>query len=217
MNQRKGGEWPSKSFHDQSPRKYETGQGSKWRPLDDAVRHASVARHITDCATQSGEFFFMLLVSSADFFLNLNFEKKILQKHHRVKPFGSRSGPTLCRSWSGSKLFAKAISIQQKLATGLERVKDLTYSLYFSLDSTVNFIYIIGKIGYHSNVVTISRDESTTCGLCRTETCMHIFRWWVDTFAWYIIFPIQGGVSSHLPLCSEACFIDVRKVYVSWC
>ena len=30
----KGGEWPYKLFHDQSPRKYETGPGSNLRPLD---------------------------------------------------------------------------------------------------------------------------------------------------------------------------------------
>ena len=33
------------------------------------------------------------------------------QKHYQsVKQFGSRSWPTFCRSWSGSKLFAKVIS-----------------------------------------------------------------------------------------------------------
>ena len=40
-------------FHDQSPRKYGTGPGSNSQPLD-AVRHASVARHVTDCATRLG-------------------------------------------------------------------------------------------------------------------------------------------------------------------
>ena len=34
MNQRKGGEWPYKLFHNQSPRKYGTRPGSKSRPLD---------------------------------------------------------------------------------------------------------------------------------------------------------------------------------------
>ena len=34
MIQRKGGEWPSKLFHDQSPWKYGTGPGSNSRPLD---------------------------------------------------------------------------------------------------------------------------------------------------------------------------------------
>ena len=44
-------------------------------------------------------------------FFKINFFKKFFQKHYRnVKQFGSRSGLTLCRSWSGSKLFAKVIS-----------------------------------------------------------------------------------------------------------
>ena len=36
------------------------------------------------------------------------------QYHQGVKQLGSRSGPTLCRALSGTKLFAKAISRQQK-------------------------------------------------------------------------------------------------------
>ena len=44
-------------------------------------------------------------------FFKTNFFKKFFQKQYRnVKQFGSRSGLTLCRSWSGSKLFAKVIS-----------------------------------------------------------------------------------------------------------
>ena len=42
-------------------------------------------------------------------------KKKILQEYHQsAKQFESRSGPTFCRVWSGSKLFAKFISRQQK-------------------------------------------------------------------------------------------------------
>ena len=51
---------------------------------------------------------FMLLMSSADFFLNLIFQT-ILRNYDSVKRFGSRSG-----SRSGSKLFAKITNIQQK-------------------------------------------------------------------------------------------------------
>ena len=44
------------------------------------------------------------------FFQNDHF-KTIFQGHDQsIKQFGSRSGPTLCRVWSGSKLFAKIIS-----------------------------------------------------------------------------------------------------------
>ena len=72
--------------------------------------------------------FFMLLMSSADFF-KINLFKKFFQEYYQsVKQFGSRSGPTDCRSWSGSKLFAKVISIQQKLPLG-RRVKGLARTL----------------------------------------------------------------------------------------
>ena len=48
-------------------------------------------------------------------FLKLLFFKNIFQEYHQsVKQFGSRSGPTFCRFWSGSKLFAKAITRWQK-------------------------------------------------------------------------------------------------------
>ena len=43
------------------------------------------------------------------------FFKQIFQEYHQsVKKFGPRFGPTICRAWSGSKLFAKVISRRQK-------------------------------------------------------------------------------------------------------
>ena len=51
-------------------------------------------------------------------FFKINFFKKFFQEHHQsVNQFGSRSGPTFCRSWSGFKLFAKVISRQQVAAS----------------------------------------------------------------------------------------------------
>ena len=47
-------------------------------------------------------------------------------RHPGVKKFGSRSGPTFCRSWSGSKLFAKVISRHSG-----QRVKYKTTCWYF--------------------------------------------------------------------------------------
>ena len=41
----------------------------------------------------------------------INLLEKLFQEYHQsVNQFGSRSGPTLCRAWSGSKLFVKVIS-----------------------------------------------------------------------------------------------------------
>ena len=55
--------------------------------------------------------FFMLLLSSADFFQNLLFQNKSFRNTIRVSnSFGSRSGPTFCRALSGSKLFANVSS-----------------------------------------------------------------------------------------------------------
>ena len=57
LNQRKGGEWPKKLFHEQSQWKYGTGPGSNLQPLDlqlDTYLQSdilvSAVRHIIDCA-----------------------------------------------------------------------------------------------------------------------------------------------------------------------
>ena len=57
-----------------------------------------------------------MLMLQSDFF-QMNFFKKFFQEHYQCHPLGSRSGPTFwfCQSLSGSKLFAKIISRQQKL------------------------------------------------------------------------------------------------------
>ena len=48
-------------------------------------------------------------------FSKLSFSHKKNPKHYQsVKLFGSSSGPTFCRSWSESKLFAKVIRRRQK-------------------------------------------------------------------------------------------------------
>ena len=70
-------------------------------------------------------------------FFNINYFKKLFQKHFQsVKRFGSRSGPTFCRSWSGSKLFAKVIIRRQKMP--LAR-KELTHI------SLLSFLWYLGK------------------------------------------------------------------------
>ena len=47
-------------------------------------------------------------------FSKLTFSKNSFGNTISVKHFRPRSGPTFCRSWSGSKLFAKVISRRQK-------------------------------------------------------------------------------------------------------
>ena len=60
-------------------------------------------------------FYFHLLT----FFKMELFQKNSFKKTFR---FGSRSGLTKCRAWSGSKLFAKIISTQKKFTTSRLRV-----------------------------------------------------------------------------------------------
>ena len=53
---------------------------------------------------------FMLMLCCLLTFFNINFFRKFFQEYYQsAKWFGSRSGPTFCQSWSGSKLpvFAK--------------------------------------------------------------------------------------------------------------
>ena len=53
------------------------------------------------------------------FFFKIDFSEKFFQEHYQsVKWFESRSGPTFCRSWFGSNLFAKIISRRRKLPLG---------------------------------------------------------------------------------------------------
>ena len=70
-----------------------------------------VLRVLTHCMLGNISWFCCCLLT----FFKINFFKKFFHKHYQsVKKFGSRSGPTICWSWSGSKLFAKVISRRQK-------------------------------------------------------------------------------------------------------
>ena len=64
----------------------------------------------------------------------INIFEKFFQEYHLcVKQIGSRSGPTKCRAWSGSNLFAKAISRKHCLED-----KELTHSL--PLENVICFV-----------------------------------------------------------------------------
>ena len=54
LNQRKGGEWPYKSFHDQSPQVWDWA-GIQLATPRSADRYASVVRPITNCAKWPGK------------------------------------------------------------------------------------------------------------------------------------------------------------------
>ena len=75
---------------------------------------------------------FACFLSSADFF-KIDFFKKKFQEHYQsVKQFGPRSGPTFCRSRSGSKLFAKVISRQQNLPLAGKELRYISHIMYLN-------------------------------------------------------------------------------------
>ena len=77
--------------------------GSKYQP------YFSHSLYMTLCTGKFACFFCHLLIFYI--FIKINFFETFFQKYHQsVKYFGSRSGPTFCLAWSGSKLFAKIIS-----------------------------------------------------------------------------------------------------------
>ena len=66
---------------------------------------------------------FLLFCCRLHTFFKINLFKLFFQElYQSVKQFESRSEPMFCRSWSGSKLFAKVISRRQ-IAASKERVR----------------------------------------------------------------------------------------------
>ena len=72
-----------------------------------------------DISLHAGQFFMFFVICC--FFHNKLFKKKYFRNTISVKQFGSRSGPTFCWSWSGSKMVVKFISRQVNASK--ERVK----------------------------------------------------------------------------------------------
>ena len=103
--------------------------GSKPTALLSPVKLESSALPLSHCAPLFNR---LLLIFKIHFF-----EKFIQECHQRVKQFGSRSGLTFCQAWSGSKLFAKVLSEDNKLLQQM-----YTYILTNSADSTNKFFLI---------------------------------------------------------------------------
>ena len=72
--------------------------------------------------------FFMILLSSADFFQNQLFRKILLGIWSECQnSFGSRSGPTICLAWSGFKLFAKFICQTTLVLVGKKLMSHISF------------------------------------------------------------------------------------------
>ena len=91
---------------------------------------------------------FHSILLSADFFKINFFEKFFLEYHLNVKQFGSRSGPTLCRAWSGSKLFAKVISSRHSVGNELTSDFNLNSILHSAL--ALCFIFLLPPLSPNS-------------------------------------------------------------------
>ena len=97
------------------------------------------------------------------FFL-INFFKNIFQEYHQiVKQFGSRSGPTFCLAWSGSKLFAGVISRWQKFATSRERVKQNNHNGYYFTGKVRSSFFNMCKIGRVKSSCTCTKYHPGLC------------------------------------------------------
>ena len=76
-------------------------------------------------------------------FFKIHFSQKNIRNTDSVKHFGPRSGPTICRSWSGSKLFAEVIKQITKVATSNEKfssgpvVSDFLFALITALGTLI--------------------------------------------------------------------------------
>ena len=69
----------------------------------------------------------------------VNFSKKFIQEHNQsVKQFGSRSGPTFCRAWSGSNQFVKVFRRRQK--SSLARIEFKSVHVYIIKHPTKKWI-----------------------------------------------------------------------------
>ena len=65
---------------------------------------------------------FIMIFCSILTFITIDYITYVFHVHYlSVKRFGYRSGPTFCRSWSGSKLFAKAKVIGRRQKSPLTR------------------------------------------------------------------------------------------------
>ena len=76
-------------------------------------------------------------------FFNIKFFKNVFQEYHQsVIQFGSRSGPTFCRAWSGSKLFSKVISRWQKSPLAGKELREIIM-LSVEITNWYKFSYFI--------------------------------------------------------------------------
>ena len=86
-------------------------------------------------------------------FFKIDISKKFNQS---AKHVGSRSGPTKCQSWSGSKLFAKVISRRQKLPLARKDQKKSCLQMKMSLVVTINEKKMLYGLAHLKNTISVN-------------------------------------------------------------
>ena len=95
------------------------------------------------------------------FFFKINFLVKFFQEYHQsVKQFGSRSGPTLCRAWSGSNCLRR-LSAEMALVGKELRINEV--------------LYVKGRSGMANYV---NRDQTAPSGVVPSEFTLFSQTWW---------------------------------------
>ena len=117
----------------------------------------------------------------------LRLTKRFFQERYlSVKRFGSRSGQTECRSWSGSNLFSKVISRWQNLPPARKGLNTNTVCLIWFFTSHQQALSFVGtglpgltstKLGLMLDTRTQHSDagEAWTCG--PTVSSQALYHW----------------------------------------
>ena len=116
-----------------------------WTQQDELFNSFNCYQQIKEIL-ETGKYICMLGDFSCIFLLTffIFFSRKFFKENYQsVKRFGSRSGPTFCRSWSGHKLFTKVISRWQKLL--LASIRSLYCRVKQKLEYFKTFHFHLGK------------------------------------------------------------------------
>ena len=116
-----------------------------------------------------------------------------------VKQFRSRSGPTFCRAWSGSELFEKVISRQQKSTLAgkelnTKQLVDTTFWLktWLKLISFGSNFFYLAKVLLHQILSQAKPWICTKCCACEQQMLwlycgnVHVFLGTKNLMNWHI-------------------------------
>ena len=137
-------------------------------------------------------------------FFKINIFKKFFHEHYQsVKQFGSRSGLTFCRPWSGSKRFAKLISRRQK---SQQARKEL------NLRCTSNLISVCIMVKYirlqQQESITVTAEICLEIDNCKTALSL-LWKWIKDRVALLFEYKTKFFPFKIMPCCQY--FLSWKK------